>query len=312
MGWKKKGMIFQTDGKEDWNRTHVQIPTIEIMNDNSMRIYYSTRDERCRSYTSYFDVSIKDPTQTLYVHNKPILPLGDHGAFDDCGVMPSSIVHYGNETYLYYIGWNVRNTVPYQLSLGLAMASKGTDDFQKAYEGPILDRSQYEGYLVTTGFVIQNETLEKWQMWYTSGTGWEEVDGKMEPLYCVKYSESDDGKIWRKENPIAIPYQNDHECIARPSVIIEDGIYKMWYTYRDIVNYRTDKNQAYKIGYAESIDGINWERMDEQSGITTSDEGWDSEMIAYPCVVSNQGKKYMFYNGNGFGQSGIGYAVWED
>jgi len=34
-------------------------------------------------------------------------------------------------------------------------------------------------------------------------------------------------------------------------------------------------------------------------------------MCCYPCVVTHENKLYMFYNGNGFGQTGIGYATWE-
>ena len=46
-------------------------------------------------------------------------------------------------------------------------------------------------------------------------------------------------------------------------------------------------------------------------GIDVSSEGWDSEMIEYPHVFEHQGAKYMFYNGNKFGQSGFGYAQLE-
>jgi len=35
----------------------------------------------------------------------------------------------------------------------------------------------------------------------------------------------------------------------------------------------------------------------------------ESEIITYPYVVDYRGTRFMFYNGNGFGQSGIGYAV---
>jgi len=36
-------------------------------------------------------------------------------------------------------------------------------------------------------------------------------------------------------------------------------------------------------------------------------------MVAYPyIIVEESDKKIMFYNGNGFGKSGIGYAVSEN
>jgi hypothetical protein len=42
-----------------------------------------------------------------------------------------------------------------------------------------------------------------------------------------------------------------------------------------------------------------------------SNEGWDSEMIAYPYIINIKGKSVMFYNGNSFGKTGFGYAVLE-
>jgi hypothetical protein len=46
-------------------------------------------------------------------------------------------------------------------------------------------------------------------------------------------------------------------------------------------------------------------------GIDVSHSGWDSEMIAYACVFKHGNKWHMLYNGNGYGKTGIGYAVCE-
>ena len=73
----------------------------------------------------------------------------------------------------------------------------------------------------------------------------------------------------------------------------------MWYSYS------IDK---YRIGYAESLDGIKWERKDEQVGITVSEFGWDSESIEHCYVFNHLNSKYMLYSGNDFGKSGFGIA----
>jgi len=70
--------------------------------------------------------------------------------------------------------------------------------------------------------------------------------------------------------------------------------------------FRTRSDQSYRIGYAESLDGTGWKRMDESAGIDYSNSGWDWEMIAYPFVYDHGGRRYMLYNGNGFGRSGLG------
>ena len=106
-----------------------------------------------------------------------------------------------------------------------------------------------------------------------------------------------------------IDYANKYEyAISRPSVIrTAKGIYRMWYSYRAQANVAT-----YRIGYAESNDGLKWVRMDEASGIDVSASDWDSEMICYPRVFEHKGQLFMLYNGNGYGKTGFGLAVLEE
>ena len=74
----------------------------------------------------------------------------------------------------------------------------------------------------------------------------------------------------------------------------------MWYSYK--------VNSKYLIGYAESLDGVAWKRMDEEVGINLSIGGWDSEEIEYPHVFDHLDTRYMLYNGNNFGRTGFGIA----
>jgi hypothetical protein len=69
------------------------------------------------------------------------------------------------------------------------------------------------------------------------------------------------------------------------------------------------RGQAYRIGYAESDDGVAWTRMDEAAGIDVSESGWDSDMIEYPFVFDHKGDRYLLYAGNGFGRTGFGLAI---
>ena len=80
----------------------------------------------------------------------------------------------------------------------------------------------------------------------------------------------------------------------------------MWFSYR------AGTGKTYRIGYAFSKDGFNWIPDYSSDQIDVSDEGWDSEMICYPFVVSFNQELFMFYNGNGYGKTGIGLAkmIW--
>ncbi|HKX31021.1 MAG TPA: hypothetical protein VJ302_25250, partial [Blastocatellia bacterium] len=98
---------------------------------------------------------------------------------------------------------------------------------------------------------------------------------------------------------------------ARPTVLAEADRFRMWFCFRGGEDFR-DGAHSYRIGYAESKDGRAWQRLDELAGISISEEGWDSKMLAYPSVVRGHGRTYLFYNGNGFGLSGIGCAMAQD
>ena len=71
------------------------------------------------------------------------------------------------------------------------------------------------------------------------------------------------------------------------------------------------RGDRYRIGYAESGDGVGWRRLDGEQGLLPSASGWDSDMVEYPFVFEWQARKYMLYNGNDYGRTGVGLAVWE-
>lgn len=291
-----------------WAQSHAQMPTSYLLGDSEIKILFSARDNRNISRVGSIIVSAKNPSQILHQSNQIVLDIGKSGTFDDSGVMPSSIVKMGSKYYLYYVGWNERTTIPYHNSIGLAISNDGVN-FSRMFEGPILERSSIEPYFCSAPCVIYDGGL--WKMWYLSCTEWVKVKEKLEPRYHIKYAESTDGILWERTGRVAIDYKNDEEGgIVRPSIVKnKNGAYKMWFSYRKILDYRVDPSASYKIGYAESSDGINWKRQDENAGITISNSGWDSIMIEYPDIITYQDKTYMFYNGNGFGLTGIGYAT---
>ncbi len=308
MRWVKKGQVFNVDGQFDWNKTHAQCPVVDKVNDSIWRIYYATRNLQGQSQISYIEVEAGNPKNILYKHDSYLFDFGDFGAFDDSGLMPSSIVKKGDLKYLYYIGWTLKKTVPYHNSIGIAVSKDNGKTFKKMFQGAILPSTHLEPYFTGTSYVLVDKSI--WRMWYLSCVGWESIDAKLEPFYHIKYAESSDGINWLREGRVAIDFKNEDEGgIVSASVLKENNIYKMWYGYRKAKNYRIDKNSAYKIGYAESKNGIDWERKDELVGISLSEKGWDSNMMSYPNVIEYKDSKFMFYNGDGFGRTGFGYAT---
>jgi len=310
MSWKKMGRIHSLSISDSVTDTHMQVPTV-LVKDDRLRVYYAARHTTGQSFTAYIDLDINDFTRVLDLRHEAVLKPGKVGTFDDEGIMPSDIVQQGDQLWMYYSGWNRRLTIPYHNATGLAVSHDGGKSFERMFDGPILDRIATEPYLAVTPCIIKDNG--HWKMWYVSGLKWVEIDQHFEPVYVIKSAQSEDGINWQRSGQIAIPQNHDLEAFSRPCVIKKDGVYCMWYCYRKSHDYR-DGQGSYRMGYAESMDAINWQRMDHKSGIDVSSNfnHWDSKMIAYPYVAKVKGSLYLFYNGNGFGQSGFGYAKWQD
>lgn len=308
MKWEKKGLIYNVKGNYFWNKSHAQCPVVDIISESIWRIYYATRNSKGQCQISYIDVEAGNPKNIIYEHSSYLFEFGELGTFDDSGLMPSSIVNYNGKKYMFYVGWTLKRTVPYHNSIGLAISEDNGKTFQKPFKGSIMPSTHLEPFYTGTCYsIIENGV---WKMWYLSCVKWNLIDGKQEPSYHIKYAESKDGVLWKREGIVAIDFKDEHEGgIVSASVIKEDNIYKMWYGYRKAKDYRINIECSYRIGYAESTDGLLWKRLDESVGINIENEGWDSEMMSYPNVINFKDKKYMFYNGNGFGQSGFGYAI---
>lgn len=296
--WRKLGLIFCPSGEQEWMQSHAAVPIAEHHQGDVFKIYFSSRNRDNQSFTGYLLIDITRPQEILEVSDSPVLAPGGLGEFDDSGAMATWLVHRNGKRFLYYIGWNLGITVPFRNSIGLAV-NEHTEQFKKIAPGPILDRTMTEPHFVASCCVLPEQ--DKWRMWYLSCTEWRMKNGKPEHRYHIKYAESDDGVFWERNGHVAIDFEDQEEyAISRPSVIKENKIWKMWYSYR---------GTRYRIGYAESEDGKNWIRLDHLSGLDVSASGWDSDMVEYPFVFDHAGERYMLYNGNGFGKSGFGLAI---
>lgn len=253
---------------------------------------------------TYIDVSIQTPSNIQRIHEAPLSGLGSMGSFDDSGITPGCILEHNNHIFIYYTGWKRRRVISFELSIGVFVWPQQKDRLKRLYRGPIIAQDKYHPLLVAGPYVIYDEHLFK--MWYCSGTEWKMAGDDPEPIYTVFYAESRDGINWRPHNRPVIEYKYDGEVISAPWVIKNGDNYHMWYSTR---GYSSKEAKNYVIGYAESVDGLNWTRLDEHSGISRSESGWDSEMICYPSFYPYKDKIYMFYSGNNVGKGGIGYAV---
>ena len=296
--WRKRGLILRPDPRLPWAKTHCMVPTPQPLGDGIVRLFFSGRDAENRSNIGYAIVDLNADGKVLDYADKPVLTPGELGCFDDNGVTPSCIKQIGNRLHLYYIGWNPGSTVRVHLFGGLAISEDDGQSFHRWSRAPVIERCPSDPFLNTAPWVVEAD--DEYRMYYVSGCGW--VDKDL-PRYNIKLGRSDDGKVWRRDGHVCIDFKDSSEyALARPYVVFDSGVWKMWFGY---------KGQAYRIGYAESLDGLNWERRDELAGIDVGTDGFDSEMIEYAAVVTHGDRHFMFYNGNNYGFDGIGLAVAE-
>lgn len=297
--WRKLGAVADDARTHDWVASHAALPVVEVEGAATIRVYFSTRDAAGRSHIAAGVLDLSSSNLRLEVEPRPLLAPGPLGAFDDSGVTSSCVVRDGGRRIQYYTGWTRGATVPFYFNVGAAVSDDG-GAYRKVSVGPVLDRNDIDPYLTASPWVLVDGGT--WRMWYVSGVRWTIESGAPKHYYHVRYAESPDGLHWRREGRVCIDFASASEyAIGRPCVIKDaDGCYRMWYSYR---------GAAYRIGYAESADGIAWVRRDEDAGIEPSVDGWDSEMIEYPAVFDAGGHRYMLYNGNGYGKTGLGLAV---
>jgi len=303
MKWEKQGLIYTPDGSFSWAKSHAMIPTPCLLTSDIIRIYLNCCDAKGISRVGFIDVNAHHPKEIINIAANPILEIGQAGTFDENGVVQTSIVTLADgKKYLYYVGFELGTQIRYRLFTGAAISDDG-ETFSRIRKTPILERSDAELYFRCGPFVLFDEN--KFKLWYVAGSQWLTIDNKEMPIYTIHYLESLDGIHWGQAGQLCIDIQQEDEHgFGRPYVIKEDGLYKMFYSIRK-------KQIGYRLGYAESKDGIHWIRKDHEIGIDVSPTGWDSEMICYSAVMKYDDKVYLFYNGNGFGKTGLGLATLE-
>ena len=208
--WKKLGLIYFPDGKPEWMQTHAMMPVIDILKNDNARIYFSARDNRGRSQGAYIEVNLNDPFRILNVSQEPVLKLGQLGAFDDSGIMPTCIVSNGGEKYLYYNGWTLGKNVPFFSFNGVAVSDDGGKTFVKKSRGPaVLYSNETDPYSTFAPYVIKDH--DKWKIWYVSLIKWSEEEGKLKHFYNIRYAESDDGINFKREGVVCIDFKKEFE-----------------------------------------------------------------------------------------------------
>lgn len=302
MAWEKLGRVYVPRGDAPWARRRAFLPTSLVLDDQRIRVFVACLDDELVGRLGYVDVDPSNPTNVLAVSERPVLDIGEPGMFDDSGVNPLSVFRRDGRIWLYYMGWQTTAKVPYLLFTGLAYSDDEGLTFSRHARVPVLDRTPAEPLLRTGAFVLPVEG-GGFRAWYSSGDGWITSEGRLRPTYGLRYAESEDGVTWPARGiPCLEPRRPDEYGLARPFVLPHGGRLRMWFSVRS-------HSRGYRLGYAESLDGVCWERRDQEAGIDVSLGGWDSAMVHSAWLQETRFGTYLFYNGNNYGETGFGVAA---
>lgn len=299
MKWTKMGRIELPLGDVPWRAHSALQPTPLRLSDREIRMYVGFRDANGVSRIGFVDLDADNPANVLRISERPVLDIGEPGAFDDNGVVPSAVVRHGDQVWLYYAGYQLGVKVRFHVLGGLAVSHDGGTTFTRVQPTPVLERTPDElCFRVAHSVRIENGV---WRVWYGGGSHWLVHQGKTVPVYDVRYVESHDG-IHFGAGEKCLPLANsDEHRVARPYVVQKEQRYHMFLSVGTL-------SSGYRLGYARSEDGRHWQRCDNELGIGLSSSGWDSEMMAYSSVVEHRNSAWLFYNGNQYGAAGFGFA----
>lgn len=299
MKWKKLGQIYHCKISHPLLQTHASNPLAVHLKDDIYRIYFSGRDSDNKSSVGFVDIDILTH-EIIEECSLPVFTYGPPNSFYSHGVSIGNQYQDNNAQNILFMGWNIPENEHWRGDIGKIEIHNGNFSLQP--KTAFLSTDEEDPISLSYPYVIFHEGIYK--MWYGSTITWESENGEM--IHVIKYATSEDGNHWKKFG-IAIPYENNiAQAFSRPTVMIDELGYHMWYSFR------SGTGTKYRIGYANSRDGLAWNRMHDETGIDVAVDGWDSEMICYPFVFDHKGQRYMLYNGNNYGKSGFGLAILEN
>lgn len=299
MAWRRLGRFYQPDGHHPLLATHAALPVAAPIGGDLVRVYYSGRDARNRSSIGSLVLRLSDAPKVEAVSPEPILVPGTTGAFDDAGCGVGCVVPDPAGDRLYYMGWNVGGSVPWRNALGLAIGDATNGRFERISAGPIMDRDIVDPFSLSYPWVLRLGPSD-WRMWYGTHLTW--GADKSDMNHAIRTAFSDDGIAWRRDGSVCLASTPPDIAVVRPCVVPHDNGAEMWFA--------TRAEGPYRLGHATSADLRTW--IPDSAGLLTAEPGgWEFGAVTYASVVVAAGRRWMLYNGAGYGAAGIGLAVWE-
>ena len=286
--------VFTGGATGSWDEVEAFDPSV-ILDGMTYKMWYTGSGSSGPRRIGYATSS--DGIEWAKFAGNPVFSEGPPASWDEDGARWGSVLLDGAVYKMWYTGRDASGTN----RIGYATSLNGTD-WTKDENNPVFDvgaPGSWEDKHVLYPAVIKDGGTYK--MWYT---GWNITTETVQ----IGYATSNDGISWTRYsgNPILTwgpPASWDETAVYAASVLLDAGIYHMWYSGAD--------GGEWQIGYATSPDGITWTKHPENPVITEGGPGaFDSDGADYPCVVLSSNTYRMWYSGfnNADALYRIGYA----
>jgi predicted GH43/DUF377 family glycosyl hydrolase len=183
-------------------------------------------------------------------HPGAVLQVGASNEWDNGFLEGPSVIKDGGIYKMWYCGYDVvvdGNGTDGHANIGYATSTDGIN-WTKYSGNPVLSTgiNSWDSILVQDPHVIKENGI--YYMWY----GGNDVGSYGQK---VGYAWSSDGINWIKSsaNPVltnGITGEWDSNTASFPSILNDNGIYKMWYTGKDVDPIPSNLNYYWEIGYA--------------------------------------------------------------
>ena len=218
----------------------------------------------------------------------PVLKVGASGEWDDGNIGIQCVLWDGSKYNIWYQGNDEAAGVS---AIGYATSTDGIN-WVKYENNPVLEMGgpgEWDNGWIDPSSVLFNGT--DYFMYYNGTEGnW---DAGM-----IGLATSSDGINWIKDtvnNPVLGTGETgtwNSEYVLDPCVIYENSVYKMWYS--GMGWYENLDEWSWKLGYAESTDGINWTKRIDPIMEDGDYETWAND-LDYACVIYENNNYIMWY-----------------
>ncbi|WP_234905983.1 glycoside hydrolase family protein [Affinirhizobium pseudoryzae] len=305
--WQRQGQILAPVDLQGIRL--IQTPTAWLLPNGLLRLAMACRNGANVSVMFIMDC---DPAQGMKIVRPPKeddAALHALASGDLSGLGPCDALWDGGELVLVTSSLRRKGRI-YDAAIEVMTSTDSGATFTKPRT--ILTSASNGGYPVTLPCIRKLQD-GRWRMWFTAFTQWFlEVQPHPDARYCIRSASSSDGLTWTVDPDPALLWTSGEAGLARPSVQETGGQFEMWFSARGPYVEDNPELRRYRLCYARSADGFVWQRHDDQQAFSNPPVAgdWDDQMQCYPFVLPlADGRQLMFYCGNGYGQSGIGWAV---